>query len=191
MMTSQSMLETGIVSSFNNELKKCSAFDMFPSQVGKNDFYSIIYNNTSIKNYTLVNYNNFKNNLLCTYISMLKPDYDYITNKSLIIAEYIEIKKEEIIENIENIMNDKKIGVNYEIKGDNFSLIIKPTNSTSFQNQTHIEFDKCEQELRRIYNISNSSIITFFQIEINSEDDNSLYNSLLYNKKLSLKNIWK
>ena len=71
MMTSQTELETGIVSSFNNELKKCSAFDMFPRQNGRTDFYSIIYNNNSIKNYTLVNYTNFKNNSQCTYISML------------------------------------------------------------------------------------------------------------------------
>jgi hypothetical protein len=129
--------------------------------------------------------------MTCSNISIIKesiPSTEIITefssyfskSENLIISEYIEIKIEEIIENIDIIMNDKKIGENYEIKGDNFSIIIKPTNSTLFQNQTHIEFDKCEQELRRIYNISNSSIITFFQIEIINGEENSLYNQIKY-----------
>ena len=76
-------------------------------------------------------------------------------------------------------MNEKEIGLNYEIKGENFSIIIKPTNSTFIQNKTYVLIDKCEQELRRMYNISNSSIITFLQIELNNDEENSLYNSYI------------
>ena len=59
-------------------------------------------------------------------------------------------------------------------------MIIKPTNSTPLPNMTYIEFDGCEQIIRKSYNISNSSIITFVQIEIENKDDNSLYNQIKY-----------
>ena len=110
-------------------------------------------------------------------------------NLSEIITEYPKIQineekinktKEEIINNITDIISDKEIGKNYEIKGDDFTIIIKPTNSSSFQNSTHVDFDKCEILLRNHYNISNSSIITFFQMEIYNDDKNALYNQIKY-----------
>ena len=47
-------------------------------------------------------------------------------------------------------------------------------------NTTHVEFDACEQIIRKEYNISNESIITFFQMEIDNENDNALYNQIKY-----------
>ena len=46
-----------------------------------------------------------------------------------------------------------------------FKLTIHPTNSTPPKNTTYIEFSECEQLLRNNNNISNSSIMTFFQLE--------------------------
>ena len=57
-----------------------------------------------------------------------------------------------------------------------FTIIIKPTSFTSFQNSTHVDFDECEKVLRDKYNISNSSIITFIQMEIKKDDQNAFYN---------------
>ena len=94
--------------------------------------------------------------------------------------EETKLSKEEIINNIASIINDKEIGKNYQIKGDDFTIIIKPTNSTSFKNSTHVDFDECERLLRYKYNISNSSIITFFQMEIQKDDKNALYNQIKY-----------
>ena len=79
-----------------------------------------------------------------------------------------------------SILKNKEIGVNYEIKGEDFTIIIKPTNSTPLPNTTHIEFDECEQIIRKKYNISDSSVITFLQIEIDNNDQNSLYNQIKY-----------
>ena len=96
------------------------------------------------------------------------------------VKEVIRKSKEEIFSNISNILEDRKIGVYYEIKGEDFSIVIKPTNSTPLPNTTHVIFDECEQRIRYIYNISNSSIITFLQLEINNDKSNALYNQIKY-----------
>ena len=108
------------------------------------------------------------------------PKTDIIISNTTYIKEVTTRTKEEIITDIKNVMSDKKIGVNYEIKGEDFTIIIKPTNSTPLPNTTHIEFDDCEKIIRKEYNISDSSIITFLQIEIENNDINSLYNQIKY-----------
>ena len=102
--------------------------------------------------------------------------------EDIIVIEKKEtnLTKEEVINNISAIMSDKEIGKTYEIKGDDFTIIIKPTNSPRLPNTTHVEFDVCEQIIRKEYNISNESIITFFQMEIDNENDNALYNQIKY-----------
>ena len=117
---------------------------------------------------------------------LIPSQYCYDTNiinektEQPIKEESTKKSKEEIINNITNIINDKVIGKNYEIKGEDFTIIIKPTNSTSFPNSTHVDFEECELLLRNHYNISNSSIITFFQIEVNNNDKTALYNQIKY-----------
>ena len=107
-------------------------------------------------------------------------EFSEFDEESGINREIIHKSKDEIIKNISNIMNDVIIGENYEIIGDNFTIIIKPTNSTSFENYTHVDFNECENLLRKENNISNSSIITFFQLEIDNNDKNALYNQIQY-----------
>ena len=141
--------------------------------------------------------NTFINNIInvtdTTYIKEKKEEKEETTiekeitnkikeeNEEIIVAKETTNKtKEEIINNIEDLMADKEIGKNYEIKGDDFKLIIKPTNSPPLPNTTHVEFDECEQILRKEYNISNTSIITFFQMELFNEDNKALYNQIKY-----------
>ena len=100
--------------------------------------------------------------------------------KGEIIIETTNKTKEDIIDNIKDTMNGKEIGKIYEIKGDDFTVIIKPTNTSFLPNKTRVEFDECEKILRKENNISNSSIITFFQMEINNNDEKSLYNQIIY-----------
>ena len=106
------------------------------------------------------------------------------TNRREKIVEIITINsnqtKEQIIENIEEIISDKEIGKDYEIKGEDYNIIIKPTNSSSFENSTKVDFEECEKALREKYDIPDSSIITFFQIEIKNNDENSLYYQIKY-----------
>ena len=113
---------------------------------------------------------------------IISDSIGYINNniKEEIIIETTNKTKEDIIDNIKDTMNGKEIGKIYEIKGDDFTLIIKPTNTSFLHNKTRVEFDECEKILRKENNISNSSIITIFQMEINNNDEKSLYNQIIY-----------
>ena len=105
--------------------------------------------------------------------------YSQVITEQTDIIE-LNISKNEVIDNISNILNKTEIGENYEINGKDFNLIIKPTNSTSSKNSTHVNFQNCEDILRSHYNISNSTILTFIQLETKNNDENSLINSIEY-----------
>ena len=103
---------------------------------------------------------------------------EIIEKKGEIIFEYMDIYKEEL--KINDIINRTKIGKNYEIKGKDFILKIKPTNSTIFDNSTHVIFDECEKLLRNHYNIPNTRILTFIQLELDNNDTQSFINQVEY-----------
>ena len=197
MLISRTYLTTTSFNEINKNVTRCGR-NILSKQ--DNNYY-IIYNN----DYQLLNYSNFKNYGECHNIPILNQETTIITylvkestyindiltttipffetnrvSNSIYIKEVTTKSKEEIFNNITNILEDKKIGQCYEIKGENFSVIIKPTNSTPLPNTTHVEFDECEQKIRKAYNISNSSIITFLQIEINNDNSNALYNQIKY-----------
>ena len=194
MLVSVHHLTTTLLSSFNNYVEKCKE-NIFSKQSLQ---YYLIYNNGKYKEinkkkFEEKNWN--KNILIIKEISVQATNIEQIltTNIPIIKTSIIMPKpnityifenttksKEEVFNNISNILEDKKVGVTYEIKGDNFSIIIKPTNSTPLPNTTYVEFDECEKEIRSIYNISNTSIITFLQIEINNDNNDALYNQIKY-----------
>ena len=88
--------------------------------------------------------------------------------------------KEQLIKNLSNIINDIEIGKNYKMQGDDFTMIIKPTNSSSIPSLTHVNFTSCENVLRSYYGIPSSKIITFLQLEINNNNEHSLVNQIEY-----------
>ena len=90
------------------------------------------------------------------------------------------ITKEEIMENIEQIMNNTIIGETYEYQNEDFTILIYPTDSNVLTNKTHIDFVECESILKSHYNLSNESIITFFQMEISNKNSHSLINQVEY-----------
>ena len=90
------------------------------------------------------------------------------------------ITKEEILENIGQIMNNTVIGETYEYQEEDFSILIYPTDSSLLTNKTHIDFVECESVLKSHYNLSNDSIITFFQMEISNKNSRSLTNQVEY-----------
>ena len=135
-----------------------------------------------------ITFNKTKNDFQDENVSnSIYNNFDLIPTSSIKNIEEEKIEKiiieesvEEIINNVTEFIKDKEIGKNYKIEGEGFSLIIKPTNSTAFENSTRVDFEKCEQSLREKYNISNSSIITFFQMELTNNDENALYNQIKY-----------
>ena len=113
-----------------------------------------------------------------------KAEINIIEEESKISEEIkktkINITKEEFLENLKEIINEIKIGQSYEYIGDDYNLLIKPTNSTFLQNSSHVNFVRCENTLREILKISSSRILTFLQMEINNKNEQSLVNRVEY-----------
>ena len=147
------------------------------------------YSNFIIQDYPTV-YTQVPTSLLSTYINidssneisdkiLEEEKEEHIIN--LIKNETkLNITKEQLIKNITNIINEVEIGKTYEIEGEDFILSIYPTNSTFPPSSTHVNFSECESIIRSHYNISSSSIITFFQLEINNDNSHSLINKVEY-----------
>ena len=110
-----------------------------------------------------------------------------IKNKDL--EPNLNITKEEILNNITDIIKSIEIGENYRITGNDFDLIIKPTNSSFLENSTHVNFKNCENILRKKFNIPLSRIITFLQLEIYSKNSQSFVNKIEYQAYDDNKNI--
>ena len=185
MFVSSKVLATTILNSFNASIGICNK-EIFSEQTSEN---SIIY----YKGYKFVNVQNFTKFKKCNYISENKQIFftslptekkytpedknEYHPN---FIKEYTNKTKYEVFRDIEEILKNRIIGVNYEIEGKDFVVTIKPTNSTFFDNRTKVDFDECEQRIRQANNISNSSILSFFQMEIDNKEKNSLSDQIKY-----------
>ena len=92
----------------------------------------------------------------------------------------LPISKEDLIENLTGLINTIEIGKNYEYIGEDYNLVIKPSNSSCLESETHINFTQCEKILRNTHNISSSRILTFLQMEINNKNEKSLTNKVEY-----------
>ena len=92
----------------------------------------------------------------------------------------INIKKEYLLLNISQILKNKVPGKTYKIKEEDYTIIIKPINSTAEPNSTYINFGECENILRNYYNISNSSFLTLLQLELDNNNSKSLINQVEY-----------
>ena len=115
--------------------------------------------------------------------------YSSILIENNIIRNKTDVKKDEIIDKIDEIMDSIEIGKNYEITGEDYTLTIKPTNISSLETSTHVDFTKCEEIIRKHYNISNSRIMTFLQMEIDNKNDQSLVNQVEYQVYDDKKNL--
>ena len=135
---------------------------------------TIIYINTSIPTSILTS----------TSISMTSStstiSSSIIDSSFNILEEKIEIKKEEIMNELPSIMKDIEIGQIYKKIGEDYSIFIYPTNSTYLTSITHVNFTECEKVLRKHYEIPDSTIMTFLQIEIENNDSKSLINQVEY-----------
>ena len=98
---------------------------------------------------------------------------DEIPYQEIIIEKKINITKEEAIKNINNILGSSNTGENYILSGENYILLIKPSNSKALKNLTNIDFGECEQKIREVYHINNSRILTIVQLESNNNTENS------------------
>ena len=152
--------------------------------------YSNFINDTNISNFNhsfndknISNYTNSYND-----INISNHNNSLMNKGQQILNNEITIDKNEIINYIQEIIGAIEIGKNYEIKGEDYSLIIRPINASYSSNSTHINFNECEKILRNTLNISSSRIITFLQMEINNKDK-SLVNQVEYQVYDNNKNL--
>jgi len=121
---------------------------------------------------------NMTETIEATEISEKLSDKLTITKESTFIEnieqEIINKSKEELKNNLDDIIRKIDIDKKYEIKGEDFILRISRTNESLFENSSYVNFEECENVLRNFYNISNTSILTLLQLEIENKDLNSL-----------------
>ena len=122
-----------------------------------------------------------KNDIVITYIS----DGDIIKGK-------IDKPKEQLEDNLQEIMNEIDIGKKYEINGDDYNLTITPINDLSTVKSTYADFSECEKILRGKLNISDKEILTILQIEIDKMNEKALTSQVeyaIYNEKREKLNL--
>ena len=148
--------------SFNSDLMDLSSIPESESYLSQST--NILYSDSNI----LISTNSIINS------------YSQIIEEKKIIIEKIEEKKEEFVKNLQKVINKTEIEKEYKIIGEDFTLLIKPINSSYLENTTQVIFNKCEKILRDSYNISQSRILTFLQLEIVNKDKQSLVNQIEY-----------
>ena len=96
------------------------------------------------------------------------------------LVKYENQTKEEILKDLPEIIEKIEIGKEFTIKGDDFSIIIKPTNTPYFGNSTYVNLSQCENILRNSSNISSLSIRTILQMDIKNNNEKLLTNKVEY-----------
>ena len=136
----------------------------------------------SILKSTLIPYSSFKNEF---DDFELYYEGDIIKGKTNNTKEYIQ-------NNLDSIINTIEIGKKYEIKGDDYNMLISPVNVIDTFKSSYVELSICEQILRKQYNLSSDEILTILQIEIERNNEKCLTNQIEYEiyderkKKLNL-----
>ena len=144
-------------------------------------FMQIEMDNKNKLNYSYDEKRNILNLSLCNDddICYNKVYYHY-DNKTKKFYACLNKTKEQLIKNLSELLEDVEIGETYEIKGDDYSVKISPTNATYLSSVSHVNFTKCVDLLRNTYGLSPSRYITFLQLEINNTNSETLINKIEY-----------
>ena len=154
----------------SNSVKSCSQY-FFSSLIYHTSDSTIfkICDNMLNENYNLEEFFNSKTSSISD------------ENELIIIQKISNKTKEEIINNLGEVIDECALGKIYEIFGNDYEIKISPINIKKYKNiSTYIEFLSCEEKLRNYYHISKNSILTVFQIEINKKNDKSLTDQVEY-----------
>ena len=113
------------------------------------------------------------------------PDTSLSSIKNIIpiitIKETENKTKEELLNNIDEVMKNYELDQIYEIFGNDYNAKISPINTNIYKNiSTYINFANCENILRAENNLSPSSKLTVYQIEIDYPYEQSLINRVEY-----------
>ena len=93
--------------------------------------------------------------------------------------EYENTKKtkEEIINDLDNLIKSKDPKLVYLIKGDDFSVIIKPVNVYVEESTVNIDFSECEKKLKDNYSDKKFRVL---QVNMENKNENCLVDQVEY-----------
>ena len=94
--------------------------------------------------------------------------------------------KDEIGNNLNEIMENINIGKRYLIFGNEYNISISPINKLKSFQSTYVNFSLCENVLRIKNNLTNNETLTILKIEIDKMNDKALTNQIeyaIYNEK--------
>ena len=174
MLISKKYLTTTILDNHDKLVKLCKQ-----NLTTLSEAYSIIYDN-NIKNYTIVKYANFSNYLESMTINILanrKRSKYFLDINDLIDNSN---NKEELITNLNEFIkyniNLDYIDENDDVKVQKDGITISLTSTFNLNNEENINsnsviinFGKCENILRNVYNISKKSTLYLLKLEIEQE----------------------
>ena len=124
-------------------------------------------------------------------VNNILEDFEFYYEEDIIKGKTNKTK-EDIQNNLDNIIKIIEIGNKYEINGDDYNILISPVNVIDTFKTSYVEFSICEQILRKQLNISQEKILTILQIEIERKNEKCLTNQIEYEiydeqkKKLNL-----
>ena len=111
----------------------------------------------------------------------IESNYSKESNNNIIIKKKLNKSKEDLVNNLDDLMQDIEIGKVYEIKANDYEVKISPINFKDYEDSsTYINFLNCEKSLREQNDLPPDSILTVIQIEIYKYDDKSLTNQVEY-----------
>ena len=90
------------------------------------------------------------------------------------------ILKEEIRNNLDEIMKNININKKYLIYGKDYNISISPINELKSFQSTYINFSLCENVLRIKNNLTNNETLAILKIEIDKMNDKALTNQIEY-----------
>ena len=104
----------------------------------------------------------------------------------------IDKTKEEIGNDLKQIIENITIGNKYLIYGNDYNISIYPINDHNIFQSTFVDFSLCENILRIKNNLTNNETLTFLKIEIDKMNDKALTNQIeyiIYNHKKEVLNL--
>ena len=118
------------------------------------------------------------------------PNQPILENESLntiflyldgdIMKGKLDKTKEEFENSLDDFMKTIEIGKKYEIYGNDYNVSINPINDIDYLKSSIANFEKCEEILRKEYNMTEEEILTILQIEIDKMNEKALTNQIEY-----------
>jgi hypothetical protein len=121
------------------------------------------------------------NNAISNYNTQINSfqEINFVAIDNINFGE-LNITKNEMVNNIENIMKQIEIGKNYKIEGEDYDIFISPINNYKSLNTTYVDLVECTNILRSKHNLSLEEVISILQIEIHSYNEKVLSNKVEY-----------